>query len=654
MTCCRNRRARRVVGGAILGWAALAGVAAAEPPPQPAPPAPTIAEPRDIPFPGVIGLTVDVTDLAHAIFRAHETIPVAAPGPLTLLYPEWLPGNHSPTGPIDKLAGLTIRGGGKPLEWRRDPVDVYAFHIDVPAGVSQVDVDLQFLSPVSTREGRVMMTPEMLRLQWNTVALYPAGYFSRDIPIQATIKLPPGFTLATALDTASVAGSVTTFKTTSFNTFIDSPLMAGLYFKRFDLDPGGPARVTLDVMADQPEDLETTADEITAHRNLVSQAYKLYASHHYDHYDFLFWLSDKIGGQGLEHHQSSEDGTAPKYFTDWAKGAPERDLLAHEYTHSWNGKFRRPADLLTPNTNTPMQDSLLWMYEGQTQFWGYVLAARAGLVPLAEMRDTLADSAAWLQAQQGRAWRNLQDTTNQPVMEWRTESGDWRDWQRGSDYYDEMALVWLEADMLIRDASGGARSLDDFARAFFGAAPDRAGADLTPLTYRFDDVVAALNRIEPHDWAHFLRTRLDTHRGTALLQGLERSGWRLGWSDEPNSFTKGSAAQRQIDDFSYSLGFDVGKENALASVRWGSPAFAAGLSSSVRLIAVNGLAYKADRLKAAITEAKTGGATIQLLVKDGDHYRTVPITYTGGLRYPKLERIEGTEDRLTQVLTARP
>ena len=615
------------------------------------------AVPSDTPYPGMLTLQVDATDLDRRIFRVRETVPVV-PGPLRLYYPQWLPGNHGPTGRIDELAGLKISAGGARLAWKRDPLDVYAFTLEVPSGASTLDIEFQHLSPIDRDSGRVVVTPEMLNVQWNAVLLYPAGHADRAITVKPSLRLPAGWKFGTALEAAAQQGTTTEFKPVSVETLIDSPVFAGKHMARIDLDPdaaaNGRAPIFLDVMADTPGELTMTAEQLAAHRALVTQADRLFGTRHFAHYDFLLAIGDGFGGIGLEHHQSSENGVPPGYFSEWAKSSVGRDLLAHEFTHSWNGKFRRPADLLTPNTNTPMQDSLLWMYEGQTQFWGYVLAARAGLVPLAEMRDTLADSAAWLQAQQGRAWRNLQDTTNQPVMEWRTESGDWRDWQRGSDYYDEMALVWLEADMLIRDASGGARSLDDFARAFFGAAPDRAGADLTPLTYRFDDVVAALNRIEPHDWAHFLRTRLDTHRGTALLQGLERSGWRLGWSDEPNSFTKGSAAQRQIDDFSYSLGFDVGKENALASVRWGSPAFAAGLSSSVRLIAVNGLAYKADRLKAAITEAKTGGATIQLLVKDGDHYRTVPITYTGGLRYPKLERIEGTEDRLTQVLTARP
>ena len=387
----------------------------------------------------------------------------------------------------------------------------------------------------------------------------------------------------------------------------------------------------------------------------MTQADRLFGARHFAHYDFLLAISDHFGWIGLEHHQSSENGVSPGYFAEWAKASTGRDLLAHEYVHSWNGKFRRPADLTTPNAHTPMQDSLLWMYEGQTQFWGYVLAARSGLVPLSDMRDTVANVAAWFEAQKGRDWRNLQDTTNQPVMgNDRREGRDWRDWQRGSDYYDEMALVWLDADMLIRDASGGRRSLDDFARTFLGAAASRPEADIRPLTYTFEAIVAALDAVQPYDWARFLRERLDTHQTGFQLEGLKRAGWRLGWAEEPNAAAKGLAAQRKFDDFSYSLGFDVNKKNTLSVVRWDSPAFEAGLSTSVELVAVNGIAYKAERLKEAIVAAKSGKAPIQLLVKDGDHYKTVSINYTGGLRYPKLERIEGTEDRLTTLFTARP
>lgn len=609
-------------------------------------------------YPGVLTLRVNATDLDHRIFRVTESLPVR-PGPLTLYFPRWLPGDHGPAGVITQLAGLKMSAASGPVQWTRDPLDVYAFQLTVPVGAATLEIEFQYLSPVDSTSGRVVMTPDMLNLQWNAVLLYPGGYDDNRIAVQPSLRLPPGWKYGSALEVAATRDHEVEFKRVSVETLIDSPVFAGRHFRRLDLDPDalttGRAPVFLDVVADESADLAITPEQLAAHRALVTQADRLFGVRHYAHYDFLLALSDHLGEIGLEHHQSSENGVPPEYFTEWAKASAGRDLLAHEYSHSWNGKFRRPADLWTPNTNTPMQDSLLWMYEGQTQFWGDVLAARSGLMPIKDARDSLASVAAWLEGRTGRVWRNLQDVTNQEIMSARSGRGDdWRDWQRGSDYYDEMAMVWLEADMLIREGSGGTRSLDDFARAFFGTAPGRRDADFSPLTYTFDDVVAALNRVQPHDWASFLRERLDTHGPGAPLRGLALAGWKLAWSEEPSGYDLGAAAQRKVDDFSYSLGFDVGKGEKLRNVRWGSPAFDAGLSNAVQLIAVDGLAYKVERLKRAITAAKTGAAPIQLLVKDGEAYKTVAITYRGGLRYPTLARIQGTEDRLALLLAPRP
>jgi predicted metalloprotease with PDZ domain len=382
---------------------------------------------------------------------------------------------------------------------------------------------------------------------------------------------------------------------------------------------------------------------------LVAQADKLFGARHYAHYDFLLALSENFSGIGLEHHQSSENGVKSGYFTEWAKPAVGRDLLAHEYVHSWNGKFRRPADLSTPHFNTPMQDSLLWVYEGQTQFWGKVLAARSGLMSPSDARDDLALAAAYLEARAGRSWRSLQDTTNEPIVS-RSRQRDWTSWQRSADYYDESRLVWIEADMLIRSATKGKRSLDDFAHAFFGVQPGR----VAPLTYVFDDVVRELERVAPYDWAGFLRRKLDSHDEGAPLQGLALSGWRLAWSDKPSEFFKRGEARGKHADFMYSLGIEVANEgDKITSVEWGSPAFEAGLAPHSTLLAVNGRSYKADHLRDAISDAKTGGAPIELLVRSGDLYRTVRVNYHGGLRYPKLERIEGTPDRLGELLAPR-
>ena len=637
-------RALATAGGALLFGAA----ASAQTQPQPAPPAPAIAAPQDIAYPGMIRLAVDTTDLSHAIFTVHETVPVAGPGPITLLYPKWLPGNHSPTGPIDKLAGLTITASGQQIAWRRDPVDVYAFHIDVPAGASALDLSFQFLSPVSGHEGRIVMAPDMLNVEWNTVVLYPAGYFSRDITVEASVTLPDGFKPATALEVASSAGATTTFKPLAFDNLVDSPLIAGRNFRSFELDPGGPARVSLDVIADRADELAARPEQITAHRSLVQQAYRLFGSHHYDHYDFLLSLSDKMGGAGLEHHQSSEDGTTPKYFTGWDTTAADRDLLSHEYTHSWNGKFRRPADLWTPNFNVPMRDSLLWVYEGQTQYWGFVLAARSGLLSKQETLDAIAATAATYDHRVGRNWRPLEDTTNDPIIAMRRPLS-WLSWQRSEDYYSEGELVWLDADTLIRQLSGGRRSLDDFARGFFGI----DDGSFAPHTYTFADIVSGLNATQPYDWASFLHQRLEGHGPGAPLDGLARGGYRLVYTDTPTDYFKSAEARRKSTDLSFSIGMVIGKDGALTDVEWDGPAFKAGLTEGTQIVAVNGDAFNADDLKDAIKNAKGAAAPIELLVKDNDRYRTVAVDYHEGLRYPRLERVAGAAASLDDILAPR-
>ena len=364
-----------ITAAALAAVVALASGASAQ---VAAPVEPPIEAPRDAPYPGVITLKVDATDLAHGIFAVRETIPITGDGPVTLLYPKWIPGHHSPTGTIDKLAGLVITADGRPVAWRRDPVEITAFHLDPPAGARSLDLSFQYLSAVSSKEGHVDMTSTMLDLEWNSVLLYPAGRYSRNIVVAPSVTLPAGFTAATALEPGDGAAGV--FKPVSLNTLVDSPLMAGRYVRSFTLDGSRTSPVRLDVMADRPSELDATSAEIAAHASLVVQADRLFGARHYAHYDFLLWLSDKLGGAGLEHHQSSEDGTYPTYFENWAASPAGRDLLAHEYVHSWNGKFRRPADLWTPSFDVPMRGSLLWVYEGQTQYWGFVLASRSGLL----------------------------------------------------------------------------------------------------------------------------------------------------------------------------------------------------------------------------------------------------------------------------------
>jgi predicted metalloprotease with PDZ domain len=394
--------------------------------------------------------------------------------------------------------------------------------------------------------------------------------------------------------------------------------------------------------------LEATPNQIAAHRNLVQQAYRLFGAYHFDHYDFLLALSDKMSGIGLEHHRSSENGTSPTYFTDWDKSPAGRDLLAHEFAHSWNGKYRRGADLLTPTFNVPMRNSLLWVYEGQTQYWGNVLAARSGLLSKQQGLESLAMVAAAFDNRTGRVWRSLADTTNDPVIAARKPLS-WRSWQRSEDYYSEGQLIWLDADTLIRERSGDKRSLDDFAKAFFGG----PSGTFEPKPYDFAEVVATLNAVEPYDWASFLTTRLEGHGPGAPLDGLARGGYRLVYTPVPTDFFKANEARRKIVDLSYSIGLVLEKDGTISDVAWGGPGFKAGLITGSQVIAVGGVAYDADGLKAAITAATDPAKPVELLIKSGDRYRTLKLVYTGGLRYPRLERDPKIPARLDTIYSPR-
>jgi predicted metalloprotease with PDZ domain len=601
---------------------------------------------QDTPYtPGTLKIHVDATDVAHRVFRVHETIPAAA-GPLTLLYPQWIPGNHSPTGPIDKFAGLTVKANGKTLTWTRDPLNVYAFHVDVPEGASAVDVDFQFLSAQERDQGRVMMTPEMLSLQWDKVSVYPAGHNIRMINADASVTLPAGWEGATALELASKNGDTLTYKTITYNALVDSPMLAGKYHKQVDLDPGAKVPVHMDLFADAPKYLEFTPEQIKPHRELIQQMYKLYGAHHYGHYTFLTSLSDKLGGIGLEHHQSSEDGVKADYFTEWKKNALSRDLFSHEYNHSWDGKYRRGADLTTPNFNVPMSDTLLWVYEGQTQFWGYIVAARAGLWTPEQTRDMLAYAAAtYDKGRPGLAsWRNVQDTTNDPTIAQRSPL-PYRNYQASEDYYVAGAMIWLDVDAKLRALTGGKKSIDNFAKAFFGM----NNGDWKVNPYTFEDVVKTLDGIAKFDWAPFLRERLDGHG--PLINGIAEHGWKLVYTDKPSDAIKAIEAIRGNADLTYSLGVSVGKDGSIGDVLWDGPAFKAGLSPAMKIVAVNGTEYSADALKDAVTAAaKDKSQPVELLVKNFDSYKTVRVDYHDGLKYPHLERDNSRPDTLAKLI----
>jgi predicted metalloprotease with PDZ domain len=617
--------------------------------PQPVPMPPPIPASQDTPYPGTIALQVNLTNMTDRVAAVHEEIPVKS-GDVTLLYPEWIPGNHSPTGPIENLAGLVVTGNGQRIPWVRDRVNVYAFDIDVPKGVSTLSVDFEYLSPVMRQEGRIQFSSKLADLAWNTVVLYPAGHFSRDIHFTPTIVLPHGWKYATALETQSQDGDTVHFKDTTLNTLIDSPLVAGEYFKRLDLSTGPDNPVYLDVFADEAKDLEVTPEELQAHKNLAVQAQKLFASHHYNHYDFLFFLTDVVGGEGLEHHQSSEDGTRANYFTQWQAQARGVDLLAHEYTHSWNGKFRRPADLWTPNFNVPMRDDLLWVYEGLTEYWGYVLTARSGLRTPEATRDLMANIAASFETDPGRKWRPLVDTTNQPTISQRRPV-PWVTFQRQEDYYMEGLLIWLDADTKIRELSNGQKSLDDFAKQFYGI----DGGSFVTHTYTFEDVVAALNKVQPYDWTTFLRTRVYELHPDVPEAGFTQGGYKLVYNDNPPAWEQhGGAAATDVSRFGISFATSIGlstmPDGTISSVVWDSPAFKAGLTQGMQIVAIDGDVFKPEKLKETILKAEKGTEPITLIAKANDTVKTISLDYHQGLRIPHLERVEGTPDRLDDIL----
>lgn len=609
---------------------------------------PPIPAPTEATYPGIIRYEVDATDVERKIVNVRQTIPVKS-GSLVLLYPKFLPGNHADTGPIQLISGVTVTGAGQRIEWLRDTIDPYAFHVDVPQGVSEIVVEFQWLTQPDNSQWRVVMTPDMVNLQWEKALLYPAGYHSTGITFAPSIKLPAGWNYGVSLDTESFENGVATFKPVDLYNLIDSPLFGGAHFNRVDIDPNG-AGVHLNIVGDKADYINPTAKQIGYYESLITQADRLFGARPYDRYEFLVAATNQMGGIGLEHHRSSENTIPTDFFTNWGKNLGSIGLLPHEYVHTWNGKRNRPADELTANHNIPTQNTLLWVYEGQTEYWGDVLTARSGLAPVEDIITSFAEVAAFYDNQPGRGWRPLQDTNNHNLLGYRT-SNPYTSWMRGTgDYYREALLIWLDADTLIREATNDRKSLDDFAKGFFGG----DNGSYAPRGYVFEDVVAALNAVHPHDWATFLRTRLDAAGpdAKAPLDGLARSGYRLTYTDALTD------AEKKIQtgwktDFQYSLGFTLSGTNRINNIRWGGLAFEADIGPGWELVAINDQAANADRLRDAVTANKDGSAPIKLLLKRGDKFRTVQFDYTGGLRYPRLERIEGTRDRLTEILSPR-
>ncbi|MEG1452259.1 M61 family metallopeptidase [Brevundimonas sp.] len=597
-----------------------------------------------------ITLWVDATDIERRIMSVRQSIPVTQSGPMVLFYPQWLPGNHGPVSPISQIANLQFSANGQRIEWVRNTLHPWSYQVTIPEGVTSLEVSFQWLTPQSDAQGRVVMTPEMLNHQWEKALLYPAGYASRNVGFMPRLKLPEGWDYAGALKVEGTIDGYLELEPINLEHLADSPVFAGKHFNRIDLDTSGRSPVYLNIVGDSADMVKIKDEHLQLHRNLVTQADRLFGARHYDSYNFLVAASDRLGGIGLEHQRSSENSVATKYFTDPTATLADRDLLGHEYTHSWNGKWRRPADQMVANFNEPLQNSLLWVYEGQTQYWGLILTARAGLMTKDEALGVMAMAAAQFENAPGRQWRALQDTTNDPIIQQRRPQ-PWPSIQRSEDYYREGSLIWLDADTLIRQKTNGRKSLDDFAKSFFGS--DDGQWEAAP--YTFEDVVRHLNGIVEHDWASFLRERVDAvgPDSHGPMNGFEQGGYRLVFKPEPTGYMAALYKELGRNDFVYSLGMMLNGSNRITSVTWDSPAFKQGLTPGWDIVAVNDKAASSDALKDAIKAAADGGAPVTLIVKRDDRFRTITFDYTGGLRYPHLERIEGTPDYLGDILSPK-
>lgn len=593
------------------------------------------------PFSGVVQLAVDATDVERQIVKVRQSIPVQHPGSLTLLYPQWEVGSHAPTASVTELAGLQIQADGKPLAWRRDPKAPHAFHLTVPASARSITVDLQYLAP--QRQG--LLSPDLVSLPWHRLLLYPAGWPASTIPVDVALEVPPGLALAGALDVARQEGGRIDLQTTSLEALVDAPAYAARHRRVIPLSAAHGKPVVLDIVSRDPQDLAVPEAEVARLRALVDEAGLVFGPPPFRRYHAIAILDDATAGGGIEHLEQGENFLPSNYFTALDRQLPNRDLIAHEYVHAWNGRFRIPADMHVDDYNTAVGGSLLWLYEGQTELWGRILAARAGQRSLEHTLDRLAIDAALVASRGARAWKTLRDSTNDPLF----MSGrpvEWRDWQRRQDYYFEGAMLWLHVEARLRELSAGRLGLDDFARRFF--ATDGRPA---PVPYDLDEIVRTLDALAPHDWRTLFDRHLDTHDDAEALAGLARSGWRLAWRAMPSASW---LQEEQIDgvaNLDHSIGVQVRANGSLRSVTWDSSAFNAGLAPGAKIVSVNGEPFSVDRLVRRVAGAHA--APLVLEVEAHGRRRSVELDYRGTLRYPYIERIPGAPDRLTPLLAPR-
>lgn len=593
-----------------------------------------------------IRLYVDASDTDHAIFRVVELIPIGAGVPVVLTLAKWLPAYHAPEGAISFLAGFEFSAGGESCAWVRDPTDSYRILITVPAGATELRAVFQGLTPTEFSQGRVVVSDDMLRLDWAAVCLYPVPTRVDDLLVEPTLGLPPGWAWASSLNASATDGDCVTFALTDMRQLLDSPVLAGRHVHTEALDP----TINLTIVSDREDQLPQDPAVLAAHRRLIAEADALFGARPFAQYDFLMTLSDQIGGMGLEHWASSECGVRANYFSNWEISTTEHDLLPHEYTHSWIGKYRVPIGNFGPDFSV-MTDELMWVYEGLTQFYGHILAARSGLISPAHTLEAFALIFTTYDGRPGRRWRPLGDTDMDPIFNSR-QPQPWTSWQRSEDYYSEGLLIWLEVDAILREETQGAGSLDDFCHAFF-APPPGAGPDPAPRPYTRDDVIAALGAIHPFDWTEFFASRIDRVALHAPYRGITLGGYELAWQSFPSDWLSHDQKHFQYFDFSYSLGMMVGIGAKLLSVIWDGPAFRAGLSQGMEIIAVGDRAYSVAAVQDAIDLAQQDGRAIELTVRRFDRVKRVLIEWTGGQRYPTLRATGAGPRHLDSLLAPR-
>jgi predicted metalloprotease with PDZ domain len=598
-----------------------------------------------------ISLALDASEAPRKIFHAQLTIP-AAPGTLTLYYPKWIPGEHAPSGPVIDLAGLKFTGNGQLLQWRRALDDNWTVLVEVPAGVQEVHASLDYLSPVSGSEALfsagASATAKLALISWNQVLLYPKGWTVDQLTYSASVRLPVGWKFGTPLPVSSQSGDEVHFSPVSLYTLVDSPVITGEYVRVVPLNPGQNPPVEMDIAADSSGALEAPSETWESYRNLVKQAGLLFGATHYRDYHFLYTLSDHVAHFGLEHQESNDSRTVERALVDPELRIGSASLLPHEYVHSWNGKFRRPADLTTSDYQQTMQDDLLWVYEGLTEYLGEVLPARSGLWTPEQFREELARVAAQMDHRPGRSWRNLQDTADAAAQLYYAPK-QWESWRREVDYYDEDELNWLWVDTIIRSQSGGKKSIDDFCHVFHGQ-PSTAPE---VKTYTFDDVVSALNQVVPYDWRGFWTERLTNHGPRAPLAGIEGSGWKLTYDDNRSEMMKAWEDYHGKINASFSIGLIVKEDGEIEDTIEGMAAAQAGIGPEMKIVAVNGRRFNFQVFRDALSAGKNGSQPLQLLIENTDYFRTLSLDYHGGEKYPHLSRDQSKPDMLADIIRAR-